>query len=51
MTRVGQISNDLYLRSQGESRGITSYGRVVDLLLAERRAQRAAAQSPAPSRW
>ena len=30
--------NDAYLRSQGQREGVGSYGRVVDLLLAERRA-------------
>jgi hypothetical protein len=29
--------NDAYLRSQGQAEGVRSYGRVVDLLLAERR--------------
>jgi len=38
--RVSQRVNDAYLRSQGEAQGIESYGRVVDLLLAERRGQR-----------
>ena len=38
--RVSQRVNDAYLRSQGEAQGVRSYGRVVDLLLAERRAQR-----------
>jgi hypothetical protein len=32
--------NDAYLRSQGQREGVESYGRVVDLLLAERRASR-----------
>jgi len=36
--RVSQRVNDAYLRSQGETQGVRSYGRVVDLLLAERRA-------------
>ncbi len=39
--RVSQRVNDAYLRSQGEAQGVGSYGRVVDLLLAERRAVRA----------
>ena len=39
--RVSQRVNDAYLRSQGEAQGVRSYGRVVDLLLAERRAVRA----------
>ena len=30
--------NDAYLRSQGQADGVASYGRMVDLLLAERRA-------------
>ncbi len=33
---VGRRVNDSYLRSQGHSEGIESYGRMVDLLLAER---------------
>ena len=37
--RVSQRVNDAYLRSQGEAQGVESYGRVVDLLLAERRGQ------------
>lgn len=39
---VGEVSqkvNDTYLRAQGEADGVRSYGRVVDLLLAERRAR------------
>jgi len=36
--RVSRRVNDAYLRSQGQDQGVTSYGRVVDLLLAERRA-------------
>ena len=32
--------NDAYLRSQGQKDGVRSYGRMVDLLLAERRAAR-----------
>lgn len=35
----GQKVNDTYLRTQGVPDGIESYGRVVDLLLAERRAR------------
>jgi hypothetical protein len=35
--------NDAYLRTQGQADGVRSYGRVVDLLLADRRARRAAA--------
>lgn len=37
MARAGERVNDAYLRSQGEARGVQSYGRMVDLLLAERR--------------
>lgn len=33
---VGRRVNDSYLRSQGHAEGIQSYGRMVDLLLAER---------------
>jgi hypothetical protein len=39
-TRVSEVSqkvNDTYLRSQGLEDGVASYGRMVDLLLAERR--------------
>ncbi len=35
--RVSRRVNDAYLRSQGQDQGVRSYGRVVDLLLAERR--------------
>lgn len=37
---VSERVNDAYLRSQGEAEGVRSYGRMVDLLLAERRAGR-----------
>ncbi len=40
LARAGERVNDAYLRSQGDSRGVHSYGRMVDLLLAERRARR-----------
>jgi hypothetical protein len=36
-TEVGRRVNDAYLRSQGQADGVRSYGRMVDLLLAERR--------------
>jgi len=36
---VSERVNDTYLRSQGQSEGTRSYGRMVDLLLAERRAR------------
>ncbi len=35
--RASRRVNDAYLRSQGQDQGVRSYGRVVDLLLAERR--------------
>jgi hypothetical protein len=41
--RVARRVNDTYLKSQGHADGVRSYGRVVDLLLAERRARLAAA--------
>lgn len=34
---VSTLVNDAYLRAQGERRGVASYGRMVDLLIAERR--------------
>lgn len=34
---VAQASNDAYLKSQGQTQGVRSYGAVVDLLVAERR--------------
>lgn len=40
--RVREVSttvNDTYLRAQGQVHGVKSYGRMVDLLLAERRAR------------
>ncbi len=42
---VSQAVNDAYLRSQGQADGVRSYGRVVDLLLAERRVRHATALS------
>jgi hypothetical protein len=41
--RASERVNDAYLRSRGQAGGIASYGRVVDLLLAERRARLAGA--------
>jgi hypothetical protein len=32
--------NNAYLRSQGQKEGVRTYGRMVDLLLAERRPRR-----------
>jgi len=37
LSAVQDRVNDTYLRSQGQSEGVRSYGRMVDLLLAERR--------------
>jgi len=42
--RVSRTINNAYLRSQGQAEGMRSYGRMVDLLIAERRSR-----SPAPS--
>lgn len=42
LTRVASATNDAYLRSQGDPRGTSSYGAMVDLLLAERRQRRTA---------
>jgi hypothetical protein len=45
--RVSEASkrvNDAYLRTQGQRDGVASYGRMVDLLLAERRAREAETQ-------
>ena len=42
-SRLGQVQervNDAYLKTQGQADGVRSYGRMVDLLLAERRAAR-----------
>lgn len=35
---VSNVVNDAFLRSQGQREGVRSYGRMVDLLIAERRA-------------
>jgi hypothetical protein len=40
LTDVSERVNDTYLRSQGQELGVRSYGAMVDLLLAERRASR-----------
>jgi hypothetical protein len=42
-SRLGEVQehvNDAYLKTQGQADGVRSYGRMVDLLLAERRARR-----------
>lgn len=41
LREAGERVNDAYLRSQGAPEGVRSYGRMVDLLLAERRARNA----------
>jgi hypothetical protein len=43
--KVSRSVNDAYLRSQGQEEGVRSYGRMVDLLIAERR-PRTAGPSP-----
>jgi hypothetical protein len=43
-SRASERVNDAYLRSQGQAEGVRSYGRMVDLLLAERRAEHASGQ-------
>jgi hypothetical protein len=35
--RASQAVNNAYLKSQGEKEGVRSYGRMVDLLIAEER--------------
>jgi len=40
-TEVSQRVNDVYLRAQGTKDGVASYGRMVDLLVARRRAREA----------
>ena len=39
LSRVSRKVNNAYLRSQGQPEGVRSYGRMVDLLIAERRAR------------
>ena len=48
-TPIQQISrrvNDAYLKSQGQRDGVMSYGRMVDLLIADQRAREKAGPSP-----
>jgi hypothetical protein len=45
-TEVGHRVNDAYLRAHGQKEGLRSYGRMVDLLLAERRTRPAAGNGP-----
>jgi len=40
VSRVSRSVNNAYLRSQGQAEGVRSYGRMVDLLIAERRRSR-----------
>jgi hypothetical protein len=40
--RVSQAVNNAYLKSQGEKEGVRSYGRMIDLLIAEQRLRQAA---------
>jgi hypothetical protein len=37
--RVSQAVNNAYLKTQGQREGVRSYGRMVDLLIAEERAR------------
>ena len=39
-SEVGRRVNDAYLKTQGQAEGVRTYGRMVDLLLAERRRDR-----------
>jgi len=39
ISRASKAVNNAYLRSQGQPQGVRSYGRMVDLLIAERRAR------------
>ena len=39
LSRASRSVNNAYLRSQGQAEGVRSYGRMVDLLVAERRAR------------
>ena len=39
ISRASKVVNNAYLRSQGQREGVRSYGRMVDLLIAERRAR------------
>jgi uncharacterized protein DUF3810 len=44
--RVSQAVNNAYLKTQGQKEGVRSYGRMVDLLIAEERARSASQISP-----
>jgi hypothetical protein len=44
--RVSQAVNNAYLKTQGQKEGVRSYGRMVDLLIAEERARSASHISP-----
>jgi hypothetical protein len=48
-SRLGDVQekvNDAYLRAQGQAEGVRSYGRMVDLMLAERRVSTRRSPSP-----
>jgi branched-subunit amino acid ABC-type transport system permease component len=45
-TEVGRRVNDTYLKAQGQPEGVQSYGRMVDLLIAERRRTLQSAEPP-----
>ena len=47
-SEVGRRVNDAYLKTQGQAEGVRSYGRMVDLLLAERRVRDASGPGSAP---
>jgi len=47
-SEVGRRVNDAYLKTQGQAEGVRSYGRMVDLLLAERRKGGAASEQGLP---
>ncbi len=47
-SEVGRRVNDAYLKTQGQAEGVRSYGRMVDLLLAERRRDAAEPQRSPP---
>lgn len=46
LQEAGERVNDAYLRSQGAREGVRSYGRMVDLLVAERRRTRVLGSAP-----
>ena len=40
VTEIARRTNDFYLKAQGQEAGVRSYGRMVDLLIAEDRLER-----------